>query len=133
MTDTSCKMFEIASHLSELNNDGKVKAFRGSEKGYAKVIEICRGCSIFVHHEKNDDLIIDLLVSHHAKEKKPPLCGNTIKKFKEFFGDLCKISMSNWSHPINTQKDHERYYVDVNGKNTSEIIFIIERLKKEFA
>ncbi|WP_170180251.1 hypothetical protein [Desulfoglaeba alkanexedens] len=40
------KMFEIAGHLKELDKYGKVKGLQGNEKGYAKIIEICRGCSV---------------------------------------------------------------------------------------
>ena len=130
MSDTSSKMFEIARHFKELNKYGKVKGFKGNEKGYAKIIGICRGCSIWVHHEKNDNLIINLLVSPSARENNATLCSNTIKKFQKFFD--FSINQSIWNHSIDTYKDHERLYVVVSEKNTSEIIDIVERLKKEF-
>ena len=114
-----------------MNKDGKVKGFKGNEKGYAKVIEVCRGCSVWVHREKSDDLIIDLLVSPSANENNPTLCGNTIQKFKEFFDFSSKSSK--WNHSIDTHKDHERHYVVVTEKSITEIIDIVENLKQKFA
>ena len=75
-------------------------------------------------------MIIDLLVSPSAKEYNPTLCSNTVKKFQNFFD--FSIDKSNWNHAIDTHKDHERYYVIVTEKSTSELIDIVERLKKEF-
>ncbi len=131
MSDTAKKLYDVARHLNALNNKGKVKRFAGNENGYAKIIEIYRGCSIWLHHEKNGDLIIDLLISQNAQKENPPLCLKSTEKFKEFFGLL--PTDSEWNHSIDTHNDHERYYVSVNSKKTNEIIKIAEKLKSEFS
>lgn len=129
--DNQKKLFEIASHLGELNKNGQVKGFRGNEKGYAKVKQIMVGCSIWVHHEKNDDLIIDLLVSPSAKEKHETKCKNAVKKFKDHFS--FDLSEGQWSHSIDDYQDHDRYFVVVNQKSLEEILAEIEILKIKFA
>ena len=129
MSETAHKMFEIAKYLDELK-DGKVKGFKGNEKGYAKIIEICRGCSIWLHHEKSDNLIIDLLISPSAKEKNSVTCKDTVEKFKNFF-DFAH-NESEWRHSIDKRQNHDRYYVVVTEKNTSELIDLVKKIERKF-
>ena len=131
MNITASKLFEVAKHLHDLNKNGQVKGFSSNENGYAKIIQLCRGCSIWVHHEKNDELIIDLLISPSAKEKQSDLCRDVVRKFQEFFDFTSK--KSNWNHSIDTHNDHDRYYVVVTNKEPVEIIYIVETIKKKFA
>lgn len=125
------KLIEIARHLGELNKKGQVKGFKGNEKGYAKVKQIMVGCSIWVHHEKNGDLIIDLLVSPSAKEKNETKCENTVKKFEDHFG--FNLSEGPWSHSIDDYQNHDRYFVIINNLSLEEILGETEKLKIKFA
>ncbi|GAB4174097.1 MAG: hypothetical protein Tsb0017_11610 [Geothermobacteraceae bacterium] len=79
------KMYNIASHLNELNSAGKVKGFQGNEKGYAKVHQIKSGCSIWVHHLIDDRLIIDLLISPNAQKNHSEKCKTSKEIFNSFF------------------------------------------------
>jgi hypothetical protein len=134
MISASDKIFEIAGHLKDLNKYGKVKGLDGNEKGYAKVIEIFRGCSVWVHHLHNDDLIIDLMVSHTAHKKNPALCDSSVKKFEDFFGGSGgSVKKTKWTHSIDQHYEYERHYVVMNDKKTAEIIDIVDNLKKIFA
>ena len=131
MISASDKIVEIAGHLKDLNKYGKVKGLQGNENGYAKVIEILRGCSVWVHHLHNDDLIIDLMVSHTAHKKNPALCDSAVKKFEDFFGG--SVKKTKWNHSIDQHSEYERHYVVVNEKKTAELIDIVNNLKKIFA
>ena len=42
------------------------------------------------------------------------------------------INKSIWNHSIDNHKNHDRYYVVVTEKNTSELIEIVDSLKKKF-
>ncbi len=129
--NVSDKMYHIAKELDELNKDGKVKGFSGNEKGYAKVLQIVRGCSLWVHHEKDDRLLLDLVVSPAAKRAFPTKCDKSIDKFKELFG--FSLKKSNWKHSIDNHNDHERYYVVITELDLETIIELITKIKTDFA
>ena len=87
MTQTALKLYEVAKHLNELNKDGKVKGFKGNEE------RICQNHSdmsrVFLFGfitKKNDDLIIDLLISPSAFDKSQVKCETAVKTFKNHFG-----------------------------------------------
>ncbi len=125
------KLYLVADHLHELNSKGKVKGFSGNENGYAKIIQIIRGCSVWIHHEKNNELIIDLMVSPPAFEKRPLECEESIALFKDYFGFL--IENSGWTHCIDKHNDYDRYYVVVSNLSVDKIINHTEKLKEIFA
>lgn len=130
MTETiENKMYLIAKYLGELNDDGNVKGFKGNENGYAKVLEIKRGCALWVHHLKEDRLIIDLMITDTAGSKYPELSRKAVEQFKNFFnymsGDVP------WTHSMKTI-NAERYYVDITDLKIEEIKKVIDKLKSEF-
>ena len=129
--DVSEKLYHIATYLGELNSKGNVKGFSGNEKGYAKIKQIVRGCSVWVHHEKNGELIIDLMISPAALEKNPAESDQSVKLFKKYFGFSVKNSL--WQHSIDKHNDHDRYYVVVSNHEVKEIINHIEKLKEIYA
>ncbi|MBV5339172.1 MAG: hypothetical protein J0665_06380 [Deltaproteobacteria bacterium] len=129
--ENSEKLYQIAKHLNELNSKGKVKGFSGNENGYAKIFQVIRGCSIWIHLEKNNDLIIDLMISPTALEQHLTKCDLSIKKFTEYF--QFKVKNSEWKHSIDKQYEHDRYLVSVSDLLVEEILKHIEKLKKKFS
>lgn len=127
-SSTEEKMLSIAKNLNQLNKQGKVKSFQGNEKGYAKVIEIKRGCSIWVHHLKDDRLIIDLMISESAQSKYPEISRETINKFKDCVN--CFTEEEPWQHSIDTKVNAKRYYVDVTKFSIDRILVILNNMLK---
>lgn len=125
------KIHSIAEQLGELNSKGQVKSFNGNENGYAKIFQIYKGCSIWVHYFKNEKLVLDLMVSRAAKEKKPKVCSDSVKIFKEYFGAL--IMEYPWAHSINTDQEYDVYGVDVSNLPVNAIHEHAENLKRKFA
>ena len=107
-------MYQIAHYLGELNKKEEVKANRKNECGYAKVVEIKRGCSIWVHHELDDALVIDLLISPTAQEKHGDLSDLTIRRFDSFF-DKPPVKMD-WYHADRPDAKHAKYVVDITTR-----------------
>ena len=131
MTTNQSKLFDVAKHLGDLNKQGCVKGFNGNENGYAKIIQICRGCSIWIHHELNETLIIDLLISPSAQKSYPEKCSRAVRLFKEFFS--FSVDNSKWIHAIDTQNEHDRYYVNATDLSTEEIIKTCNEIKRIYA
>lgn len=123
------KMFSIAKYLDELNPDGNVKGFKGNEKGYAKILEIKRGCALWVHHLKDDRMIIDLMITDAAGNKYPEIAKQMKEKFEDFFNYLSNDVP--WMHSMNTT-DALRIYVDITKLQFDEILKVIEKIKSEF-
>jgi hypothetical protein len=123
------KMYSIAKYLDELNPDGKVKGFKGNEKGYAKILEIKRGCALWVHHLKDDRMIIDLMITDAAGNKYPEIAKQVKEKFEDFFNYMSNDE--SWVHSMNTT-DALRFYVDITNLQFDEIVKVIVKLKSEF-
>ena len=113
------KMYTIAYYLKELNSQNKVKAYRKNEYGYAKVVNIKKGCSIWVHHTLENTLIIDLLISPAARKNYGELCQAAVRQFGGFF-DKSPLQ-SQWSHADKPGVIHDRYAVDFTSERNSEI------------
>lgn len=113
------KMFTIAHYLKELNNQNKVKAYKKNEYGYAKVVNIKKGCSIWVHHTLENRLIIDLLISPAARRNNGELCQAAVRQFGGFFHEEPK--QIPWSHADKPDIIHERHLVDITSEKNSEI------------
>src|SRR4030042_3192087 len=127
--NNSEKLYLVANHLNELNSNGKVKCFSGNENGYAKIKQIVRGCSLWLHHEKNGELIIDLMISPSVLEKKPLECEESLRLFKEYFG--FSVKYSEWQHSLDKHKKYDRYYVVISGLRVEEIINHTKKLKEK--
>lgn len=123
------KMFAIAESLNELNDRGEVKGFSGNERGYAKVLEIKRGCVIWVHHLNDDRLIIDLMVSEAAAGRYSEITTIAISRFKDFFNFM--FAKESWKHSMGSNNS-ERYYIDVSEIQLEEILKIVNKIRLNF-
>ena len=116
--------------MNDLNSSGKVKGFSSNEKGYAKILQIKRGCAIWIHHLNNEQLIIDLLVTEAAAKKHSVVTNTAIEKFKKFAGD--KLKTDEFEHAINKSDKRDRFYFDVTNHAFEEIDILIEKLLMAF-
>ena len=108
----------------------EIKCRSGNNKGNIRVKDLVRkfsGCTLFVHHEKNDHLIIALDISPTAKDKYPDTCEHAIQQFKGFFDN--KIEEGPWAHHDEEYSKY-RYFVDVTEEKIEGIIDIANKLKK---
>jgi hypothetical protein len=126
---TDDKMFYIAKHFNYLNDKGKVKAIKGNEKGYAKIKDIVRGCSLFVHHMNNDQLIINLLISPAAKSSYELVCNKAVKSFDNHFKS--QVEFTPWKNCMDKSKVYDRYCINVTNKELPELLIIIEEIRNK--
>ena len=131
MKSNQTKLYEVSKYLGDLNKQGCVKGFSGNENGYAKIFQVRRGCSVWIHNELNGVLIIDLLISPSAQRTYPEKCTRAVHLFKKFF--KFHVDSSKWSHCIDTQNNHDRYFVDVSKLSTKELFDICDKIKQIFA
>lgn len=131
MITTEDKMYFIAKRYNYLNDKGKVKAIRGNEKGYAKIKDIVRGCSLFVHYMNNDHLIINLLVSPAAKTRYEIVCNKAVDAFKKHFQS--DVQSTPWENSMGGGNMYDRYIVDVTKKDLPEILIMIEEVRNKLA
>jgi len=129
MSVTEDKMYAIAKHYNYLNDRGNVKAIKGNEKGYAKIKEIARGCSLFVHHWNNDQLVINLMISPAAKTRYELLCNNAVEVFRSQF--LSEVQTTKWENSLGNGKPYDCYYVDVTRRELQELFIMIEDVRKK--
>jgi hypothetical protein len=125
------KLHAIAKSLNELKDTGAVKGRKGNEHGYAKILQIKTGCSIWIHHWHDDRLAIDLLISQPALSRYPSECESSINTFKELFTDM--VETKPWSHHDGRSKEHETYYIDVSKKTEGEILKLIDLIKSKYS
>ena len=131
MSVTEDKMYAIAKHYNYLNDKGNVKAIKGNEKGYAKIKDITRGCSLFVHHWNDDRLVINLLISPAAKTRYKLLCKKAVEVFKSHFQS--DVQSMKWVNSMGVKKEYDRYYVDVTRKSLPELLEMVEDIRKKLA
>ncbi len=117
-TNNEINMFEVAKSLAQLNTAGRVKGFSSHEKGYARVLDIKRGCSIFVHHLRDNALIINLRVTPTAHRLYAKIVTNSISIFEKSFST--KVQRMEWEHVINGNQA-TIYYVDVSDMSLEKI------------
>ena len=122
-------MYYFATYLKQLNSKGEVKRFSRDEKGYAKVVDIRLGCSIWFHLI-GDSLTVSLRISGASEKRYPAACGDALGRFRKFFNN--KVVMDTSRHSLN-QTEFKRYYIDVTAHPDYKIIDILNKLKKEFA
>lgn len=130
MYDQTAKMRAIAETLDDLNEKGKVKRNPQHEKGYAKALEITRGCALWLHHTLEDKLIVDLMISPTARERQPELCERSQKEFAQYFDS--EVSSKPWKHSDGTRVS-DRYFFDVTDTNAEQIIAMVEELKRRLS
>lgn len=124
-------MYSIAKYLNYLNKEGAVKSFSGNENGYAKVLEMTRGCCVWVHHMKNDHLTINLRITPAAESRYPLICENAVNKFRDFFHN--QTPKDTWQHNIDSAYKAKRYSFDITDKSEDEIFELIGNLISVFS
>jgi hypothetical protein len=122
------RMHYLAGYLNQLNSKGEVKKFNRDEKGYAKAVGIEPGCSVWLHHF-GDSLTVGLIISQAAEKRYPAACKDATRRFQRFFNN--KAVSDTWEHGLNQTK-FKRYYVDVTAYADSEIMEVLNKLKKDF-
>ena len=125
------KLYLAAKKVDGLNKAGKVKGFSGNENGYAKILQIKRGCDVWIHHLKNNKLIIDLLTTPSASERYPEQVDEAVKLFKEFAGE--KLEEDTFNHSINKNSFASRYFIDVTELPFAVIDDMIEDIYLKFS
>jgi len=129
----SDKMHLLASHVNDLNAAGKVKAMSKNEKGYAKVFAINSGCRVWIHHDLNDRIVLDLMVTKSGRLTSPDAVNFAVTKFSQFTKDAgYELSHLVWKHAINKTDIRDQYYFDVSNRTVETIIELIEKLKATF-
>ena len=123
------KMYNIAKHYNELNDKGNVKASKANEKGYARIKDITRGCTLVVVHRKDSQIIINLLVTTAAKKREETLCNRTIEVFKSHFGSAVKYNKRLDLRGSDDVRDS--YFVDVTNKNLSAVLNMVDEVKSK--
>lgn len=132
MTETLlAKMYLAAKKLSDLNAEGKVKAFSSNEKGYARIVVIKRGCAVWMHHTKNDRLTISLMITKAMAAKFPVTEHAAIKNFEAFAGD--RMQTEEFEHSINCYDKRLKRYIDVTNCTFTEISSMIDKVQEIFS
>jgi TolB-like protein len=121
------KLSEIASpsHLGEKVNTGG-----RDEYAYVNVHKIVPGCWIRVHHTFDNWLVINLLISPHARENYSKKCSSAVDNFKEFFKD--KVIEDIWAPKANPELRHNRYSIDIKLWDEKSIFATLDELKSDF-
>lgn len=131
MTETVlAKMYLAAKKVSDLNLEGKVKAFSSNEKGYARIFVIKRGCAIWMHHTKNDRLTISLMITEAMAAKFPVTEHAAIRKFEIFAGN--RMQKEEFEHSINRYDKRLKHYIDVTNYTFNEISSMIDKIRETF-
>lgn len=125
------RMYNISEYLGDLSEKGKVKAYKKNEHGYAKVVEIKKGCSVWVHHLLNGTLIIDLLISPAAQSKNAEACNSAIRDFSCFF-DKNPLK-GPWYHADKPDTEHTRYSIEVTHESDQKIFMLLKNIRKFYA
>jgi len=120
------KMYQIASYLNELNANDKVKGFTANEYGYAKVVQVKPGLSVWVHHLKDDKLIIDLLCSEKAKKLYHEEYDKSKNVFKLTYRD--QVIEDIVIYKTNNSKGYRLYY-EISDIDIEECLKSIDLLK----
>ena len=124
------KLYEIAEYLGDLNSMGKVKGNPYHEKGYAKIQQVKRGCSFWIHYWNDERLLIDLLISETAKNRFPADSEQEVNLFRKLFGE--NVERTTWSHSDGRGKEHDHYYINVGSASVDEIKTIITQIQNSF-
>ena len=124
------KMRAIASHVKELNANGKVRAMTGNEKGYAKILTINAGCRLWAHHTREDRLFIDVMITQSAAHRYRDDVNAAANAFTGLAtGVGYKVRQREWRHAIESHDVRQQHYVDVTDKNIDDILRLIDKIK----
>lgn len=126
MLSTEDKMYQVAKYFGDLNSRGKVKGFSANEKGYARVRDIIRGCTLLVLHTNDGELMVNLLVTSTALSRYEATCQRAVKTFKSFLGT--DVKQRKWSHALGND-ERDQYSIDVTNRDLPEIFKLVEELK----
>lgn len=121
------KLYQVAKHFNDLNSKGKVKGFSANERGYARIKKVVNGCDLLVHHLKNGNFIIDVMVSPTALVKNEQACRRAISIFKNYFEGSAEHDK--WEHAIGKSDPWDRCFCDVTSNDLPEIIRIVDELQ----
>lgn len=128
------KLYVIAEKLSDLNPENKVKCGVQNNFGHATVIKVEPGGNVRFHHMFDNSLSLDLLLSPNAQNNKKyaPKCEIAKSRFLQLFSGKTK---ENQNFPIPSRKDepHYRLWVDVTNIDVSEILEMVDNIKKKIA
>ncbi|MCJ8503194.1 hypothetical protein [Desulfatitalea alkaliphila] len=124
------KLFLAAKKVGDLNKYGEVKGFSGNENGYAKIKQIRPGCAIWIHHLKDETLIIDLLITETAISRYPNESESTLKKFEAFAGEELKTDV--FEHSVDISHQSGKFYLDVTNQPFEQISETIDKILKLF-
>jgi len=110
MFSTEDKMYQLAKHYGDLNSKGKVKGFSANEKGYARVMDIVRGCTLLVLHTNDGELKISLLITSTSLSKHEATCQIAVMIFNSF--PNIDVKKEKWKHAlVNDERDQYSIYV----------------------
>lgn len=105
----------------------ETKRFCANEKGYLTAIRISRGFSVFIRHNKNDTLTLDLTVTKTARDKDPYHVKTTVDRFNSFFGHKTRSYI--WKHSLDPKMEREDFEYDVTLLSPDQIVSIIRKLR----
>ena len=126
-------MYSIANQVGDLNAAGKVKAFTGHQKGYAKLVVINSGCKVWAQHTRADKLTIDLLVTESASRKWPAVRDLAVNTFVAFAkGNGQKPAENPWQHSASEADTREQYTFEITNESSEAISLLIDKLKIAF-
>lgn len=128
MLSTEDKMYQVAKYFGDLNSKGKVKGFRANEKGYARVKDIVRGCTLLVLHTNDGDLKVNLMITPTAHSRHETTCKRAVTTFKSFLGS--DVEQKKWTHSI-ANDERDLYSVDVTNRELHEIFKLVDELKRK--
>ena len=131
MTITGNKMYSIAKHYNDLRDNGKLKASRATSKGYARIKDITRGCSLLVVHWNNDQLAINLLITKAAKTRDEMICNKAVEVFKCHFGS--KVQFIKRASLRGSDDVRDSYDVDVTSINLPDLFIMIDDIGNKLA
>lgn len=128
---TEHKLHLIAKKMNQLNNSGKVKAFTSNERGYAKIAQIKKGCSVWIRHLKTDELVIALMSTSASQKNYSEVVTQAQRKFKDYAGE--RLTYGKFQHAITDKDQREHLSFDVTNNSYDEIDEIIGTLLKIYA
>ena len=130
--DLAKKMYQIASQVDELNDDGKVKA--RNEKGYAILFSVSRGCRVWAHHTNKNRLIIDLMYTKSELFKHADLIKAAIAVFEQFAQKSNRqVTVDDsWQHSMRPSDTRTLHYFDISNDDAQTISELVKGVRLEF-
>ena len=131
--DIAKKMHQIASQVDGLNDNGKVKAQTGNEKGYAILSSISSGCRVWAHHTLDDRLIIDLMFTKSEALKHPEIVKSATAAFETFAAKANRpISCRPWQHSITKSDTRTQHYFEITNEDDYAISELVKDVRLAF-